>query len=80
LNLAPTTKFTVPVLGSRGCTRRASDLYWFRQNVHASSHCWLVLPATLMIKLVVGVTSSRERKERLLDLLSRVEVELRTAR
>jgi hypothetical protein len=33
-------------------------------------------PTPLMIKLVVGVTSSREREDRLPDLLSRVEVEL----
>jgi hypothetical protein len=33
-----------------------------------------------MIKLVVGITSSRERKERLPDLLSGVEVELRSCK
>jgi hypothetical protein len=46
------------------------DLYWFGQNVLTSSHRWLTLPIPLMIKLVVGVKCSRERKERLTDLLS----------
>jgi hypothetical protein len=36
---------------------RTQDLYWFRQNVPTSSHRWLALPAPLMIKLVVGITS-----------------------
>jgi hypothetical protein len=49
--------------------RKEHDLYWFGQNIPTSSHWWLALPAPLMIKLVVGVTSSREREERLLDLL-----------
>jgi hypothetical protein len=38
---------------------RAQDLYWFSKNVPTSSHRWLALPAPLMIKLVVGVTSRR---------------------
>jgi hypothetical protein len=68
--LTPTCQFIVRVLGSRGCVQRAQDLYWFGQNIPTYNHRWLVLPAPLMIKLVVGVTSSREREERLLDLLS----------
>jgi hypothetical protein len=68
--LASTSKFIVRVLSSGGCARRAQDLYWFGQNVPTSSHRWLALPAPLMIKLVVGVTSSREREERLPYLLS----------
>jgi hypothetical protein len=68
--LAPTSKFIVRVSGSGGCARRAQDLYWFTQNVSTSSHRWLVLPAPLMIKLVLWVTSSREREEILPDLLS----------
>jgi hypothetical protein len=39
-------------------------------SVATSSHWWLALPAPLMIKLVVGVTSSKEREERLPDVLS----------
>jgi hypothetical protein len=41
-----------------------------RLNVHTSSHRWLALLAPLMIKLIVGVTSSQEREDRLPDLLS----------
>jgi hypothetical protein len=59
------------VPGFRGCARMAQYLYWFGQNVPTSSHRWLALLTPLMIKLVVGVTSSREREERLPDLLSR---------
>jgi hypothetical protein len=47
----------VRVPGSGGCARRAQGLYWFQQNVPASSHQWLALPTPWMIKLVVGVTS-----------------------
>jgi hypothetical protein len=36
--LAPTNKFIVCVLGSRGCARRAQDLYWFGQNVPTFNH------------------------------------------
>jgi hypothetical protein len=67
--LAPTIKFIVCVPGSRGCVRRAQDLYWFGQNVPTYSHRWLSLPTPLMVKLVVWVKSSREREERLPDLL-----------
>jgi hypothetical protein len=67
--LALITKFIVRITSSRG--RRAQDLYWFRQSVPTSSHQWLALPTPLMIKLVVGVTSSGEREERHPDLLSR---------
>jgi hypothetical protein len=70
LYLAPTSKFIVCVLSSRGCARRAQDLYWFGQNVPTSSHRWLALPAPLIIKCVVWVTSSREREERLHDLFT----------
>jgi hypothetical protein len=68
--LAPTSKLIMCVPGSKGCVRRTQDLYWFGQNVPTSSHRWLALPAPLMIKFVVGVTSSRKREERLPDLLS----------
>jgi hypothetical protein len=61
--LTPTSKFTVRVPSSRGCARRAQDLYWFRQNVPT-------LLTLLMIKLVVGVTCSRKREESLPNLLS----------
>jgi hypothetical protein len=62
--LTPTSKFTVRVPSSRGCAWRAQDLYWFGQNVPT-------LLTLLMIKLVVlvGVTCSRKREERLPDLL-----------
>jgi hypothetical protein len=56
--LALTSKFIVRVPGSGGCARRAQDLYKFGQNVPTSSHRCLALLAPLMIKLVVGVTSS----------------------
>jgi hypothetical protein len=56
-NLAPTIKFIVHALGSRGCARWAQDLYWFGQNVPISSHQWLALPAPLMIKTYSSVTS-----------------------
>jgi hypothetical protein len=49
-NLAPISKFIVRVSGSGWCVRWAQDLYWFRQNLHTSSHRWLGLPAPLMIK------------------------------
>jgi hypothetical protein len=68
--LAATSKFIICVLGSEGCARRAQHLYWLGQNVSTSNHWWLALPAPLMIKLVVEVTSSREREERLSGLLS----------
>jgi hypothetical protein len=68
--LASTSKFIMHDPGSGGCVQRAQDLYWFWQNVPTSNHRWLALRARLMIKLIVGVTSSREREERLLDLLS----------
>jgi hypothetical protein len=55
--LAPTSKFIVRGLGFRGCARRAQGLYWFGQNIPTSSHQWLALPAPLIIKLVVRVTS-----------------------
>jgi hypothetical protein len=80
--LAPTSKFIVRVPGSKGCARarRVQDLYWIGQNVPTSSHRWLVLSAPLMIKLVVGVTSSREREKRLPDLLSRWKWSLKAER
>jgi hypothetical protein len=43
------------------------DSYWFGQNVPTSKHRWLALQTPLMIKLVVGVTSSQEREKRLLS-------------
>jgi hypothetical protein len=74
--LALTSKFILHVLGSRGCGQRAQGLYWFGQNVPTSSHRRLEVPTPLMIKLIVGVTSGREREERLPSLFIRVEVEL----
>jgi hypothetical protein len=67
--LAPISKFIICVPGFRGCAWRAQDLYWFGESVPTSSHRWLALSVPLMIKLVVGVTSSREREEMLPDLL-----------
>jgi hypothetical protein len=78
--LTPISKFIVRIPGFRGCVRRAQDLYWFGQNVSTSSHQWLALLALLIIKFVVGVTSSREREERLLDLLLRWEWSLEAVR
>jgi hypothetical protein len=74
--LALTSKFIVHVPGSRGCAQRAQGLYWFGQNVPTSSHRRLEVPTPLMIKVIVGVTSGREREERLPSLFIRVEVEL----
>jgi hypothetical protein len=68
------------VLGSGGCAWRAQDLYWFGYNVPTSSHWWFALLTLLMIKLLIGITSRREREERLLDLLSRKEVEIRSCK
>jgi hypothetical protein len=62
--LAPISKFIVRVPGSGGCAWRAQGLYWFGQNVPTSIHRWHALPTPLMIKLIVGVTSSQEREER----------------
>jgi hypothetical protein len=56
--LAPTNKFIVRDRDPEG-VRGGRDLYWFEQNIHTSNHWWLTLPTSLMIKLVVGVTSSR---------------------
>jgi hypothetical protein len=50
LNLALISKFIVRVLRYRVCARWAKDLYWFGQNVPTSSHRWLALPTSLMIK------------------------------
>jgi hypothetical protein len=79
-SLAPTSKFIVRVLGTRGCARRAQDLYGFGQNVATSNHRLLALPASLMIELVVGVTSSREREDRLPNPLSVWQWSLEAAR
>jgi hypothetical protein len=65
--LSLTSKFIVCVSGSRGCARMPQDSYWFGQNVPTSKHRWLALQTPLMIKLVVGVTSSQEREKRLLS-------------
>jgi hypothetical protein len=64
LYFTPTSKFIVRILGSGVCAWRAKDLYLCGQNVPTSIHWWLELPAPLMIKLVVGATSSRERERR----------------
>jgi hypothetical protein len=54
--LAPTSKFIVRISGSE---RRGHTIYTGSgQNVPTFSHRWLALIAPLMIKLVVGVTSS----------------------
>jgi hypothetical protein len=45
-------------------------------NVPTSSHRQLALTVPLMIKLVVGVTSGREKDERLPSLFIGVKVEL----
>jgi hypothetical protein len=37
-NLAPTSKFVVHVLGSKGCVWWTHDLYWFGPNIPTSSH------------------------------------------
>jgi hypothetical protein len=65
-----TSKFIVHVMGSGGCAWWAQDLTLFGLNVPTSNHRWLVLLASLIIKLVVGVTSHQDREERLSDLLS----------
>jgi hypothetical protein len=54
----------VCVPGSIRCARRAQYLYWFEENVPKSSHRWLVLPASLMIKARnMGYMQAREGGE-----------------
>jgi hypothetical protein len=67
--LAPTSKFIVRVLGSRGCARWAQGLYWYTQNIPTSSHWWLALPAPLMIKTHSrGYKWAREGREATMSL------------
>jgi hypothetical protein len=50
LNLTPTSKFIVHILGSGGCVWWAQGLYWFGQNVPTSIQWGLALPTPLLIK------------------------------
>jgi hypothetical protein len=45
------------------CAWWAQGLYWFGQNVPTSSLWWLTLPTPYYSKLIVGVTSGRDREE-----------------
>jgi hypothetical protein len=77
LNLAPTNKFIMRILVSRGCGRWAQDLYWFEQNVSTSRNRRLALPAPLMIKTRSrGFKRARKGGEAPTSLIG-VEVELR---
>jgi hypothetical protein len=45
------------------CARWAQGLYWFGQNIPTSSLRWLMLSTPCYSKLIVGVTSGRDKEE-----------------